>query len=169
VAALVGIAPGPRALSPRRASATRLVASIAIGSLAVWSLALGVPSAGPEMIDIPAGTLRMGAEDSEAAERPVHAVAVSAFAIDRFEIFLDLIDYDALVLERLNNIPNRFSAWARRTPRLTGTRSCRFWRSARDASYFLPAPQGFFAAQGLAGAPLIDTGVTFIVVPLPKT
>jgi sulfatase modifying factor 1 len=48
-------------------------------------LALTTPGATPEMIEIPAGTLRMGADDGEAAERPVHLVTVSAFAIDRFE------------------------------------------------------------------------------------
>jgi hypothetical protein len=37
------------------------------------------------------------------------------------------------------------------------------------AIYFLPGAQGFLGAQGLAGAPLTDTGFTFIVVPLPKT
>ena len=31
------------------------------------------------------------------------------------------------------------------------------------------AAQGFFAAHGVAGAAPIDTGFTFIVVPLPKT
>ncbi len=37
------------------------------------------------MVDVPAGTLRMGAEDGEPAERPVHVVAMSAFSIDRLE------------------------------------------------------------------------------------
>jgi formylglycine-generating enzyme len=82
---VVGIAARPRALSSRPGAA-RLLASLAVaGGLAAGGLALAGPGAGPEMIDIPAGTLRMGADDGEAAERPVHVVAVSAFAIDRFE------------------------------------------------------------------------------------
>lgn len=41
---------------------------------------------GAEMIAIPAGILRMGSNDGEPAERPVHRVQVSRFLIDRHEI-----------------------------------------------------------------------------------
>lgn len=39
-----------------------------------------------EMVRIPAGTLVMGSDDGEPAEKPVHRVILAAFSIDRFEI-----------------------------------------------------------------------------------
>lgn len=72
-------------MSGRAQGRVRLRAVVAVGSFVLWWLMVGAPSAWPEMVAIPAGTLRMGAEDGDAAERPVHAVALSAFAIDRFE------------------------------------------------------------------------------------
>lgn len=71
-------------MRPRQRGAA-LFASVVVVGVAAGRLALSAPSAAPEMIDIRAGTLRMGAEDGEAAERPAHVVAVSAFAIDRLE------------------------------------------------------------------------------------
>lgn len=39
-----------------------------------------------EVVPIPAGSLSMGSETSEPAEAPVHRVALSSFAVDRFEV-----------------------------------------------------------------------------------
>ncbi len=41
---------------------------------------------GGGMIHIPEGTLLMGSDDGEPAEKPVHRVILAAFSIDRFEI-----------------------------------------------------------------------------------
>jgi formylglycine-generating enzyme required for sulfatase activity len=51
--------------------------------ISVPASAVGQPPA--EMVHVPAGVLSMGADDGEAAERPVHRVWVSSFLIDRLE------------------------------------------------------------------------------------
>lgn len=60
------------------------------GAIALAALvalpALQAPAAPPQLVPIPAGTLNMGAADGEHAERPVHRVTLSAFAIERFEV-----------------------------------------------------------------------------------
>ena len=51
------------------------------------SLDLGVvPLALGEMVFVPEGTFSMGSDDGPFDERPVHAVTVSAFFVDRFEV-----------------------------------------------------------------------------------
>jgi len=52
----------------------------------------------PPLVAIPGGTLAMGSEAGGPAERPVHAVHVPAFAIDRFEV--SNRDFAAFVDER---------------------------------------------------------------------
>jgi len=72
----------------RRPRAPRLVAVLAIVAVIATTLlddAPGVSAPAAEMVDVPAGTLQMGSADGEVAERPVHRVVVSAFAIDRLE------------------------------------------------------------------------------------
>ncbi len=38
-----------------------------------------------------------------------------------------------------------------------------------EASYFFAPPHGFFGAQGFVAGPPIGVGLTFMIVPLPKT
>ncbi len=43
-------------------------------------------SLGPEMVQIPAGTFRMGSNDGESDEKPVHTVSVKSFAMGKYEV-----------------------------------------------------------------------------------
>src|SRR5512142_3293484 len=48
--------------------------------------ATGDAPVGSPRVEIPAGSFRMGSDSGAADERPVHAVAGSAFALDRYEV-----------------------------------------------------------------------------------
>lgn len=52
-------------------------------------------SNGPEMVEIPAGTFKMGDTQGSSHEKPVHSVSVNKFAIGRYEVTFD--DYDRFV------------------------------------------------------------------------
>lgn len=70
------------------------VVLIVLAFLAFAASRIGVPTQGadcrgcPEMVEIPAGTFRMGGlpGDRQAAEQPAHEVNVQAFAISRYEV-----------------------------------------------------------------------------------
>ncbi len=60
--------------------------ALATSTLLVLGWSLGPTAGDVEMIEVPRGTLLMGSDQGEAAERPAHRVGVSAFAIDRLEV-----------------------------------------------------------------------------------
>ncbi len=62
-----------------------VAAFVALLAAALLGGAAGPSAPTPDLVSVPAGTLKMGAPDGEPAERPVHPVSVSAFVIDRFE------------------------------------------------------------------------------------
>jgi len=43
-------------------------------------------SLGPEFVQIPGGTFRMGSDDGESNEKPVHLVTVKSFALGKYEV-----------------------------------------------------------------------------------
>jgi formylglycine-generating enzyme required for sulfatase activity len=63
-----------------------------------------------QMVLIPAGTLQMGNATGHADEKPVHAVSLSAFYIDKYEVTFN--QYDAFCIATGRTLPSD-SGWGR--------------------------------------------------------
>ena len=85
---------------------------ITVGTLC---LALRGEAGEPDMIAYPAGTFQMGEDDGDADERPVHAVTLPAFSLDRTEVTVEA--FAACVKAGRCSAPEPTVNWERIGPR----------------------------------------------------